>query len=559
MVIDIRRQVENFKTVDWLNAVRNVSSNEYRDRVPEATQANITDVVNSLWNVPNLRNQFIDGLINRIGMVIFRNLTWTNPLAKFKRGMLEYGETIEEIMAGLLEATSYDADRDELEKEIFGAMTPEVQVSYHHVDRRDRYKLTIKEPELRKAFLTSTGVSEFVTNLMSMLQNSDQVDEFLIMMRLFAEMDNADGFFIDHTADLSLSTAVEGDARYMLKRLRNWSNTLPFVSRLYNPAGMPTAISPDKLELFVTASADAAMDVDALAAAFNIGKAEFASRKTVIPDINGFNIPGVQAILTTRDFFVCADQRIETTSQFNPATLANNYWLHHWGVYSVSRFAPAIMFNADRPSTVISENETPVTSMGTVTVNTQSTVDDTWSAVTNVTRGKTYNVFANAVTTPAGGTNDAVIYTVTPNGNPLSSLSQFTYVNNYGDLHIGPDEHNNSLIVTAMSIDDPAVKGAVTVGVIGDLIEPWPNPKVIQDSNDNGLLEVTPSEPAFAANVITIPGDEGVQYKNGATNLTAGQEITVVNGAPVTITAVAKTGYEIVTGATTSWTFTYAA
>lgn len=558
MVVDLRPQVENFSTADWLNAVRNVSSNEYRDRVPEATQANITDVVQSMWNVPALRNQFIDALINRIGLVIFRNLLWTNPLAKFKRGMLEYGETIEEIMAGLLEATSYDTDRDELEKEIFGAMTPEVQVSYHHIDRRDRYKLTIKEPELRKAFLTSNGVSEFVTNLMTMLQNSDQLDEYLIMTRLFAEMDNADGYWIDHVAEFSNSASSADDARYMLKRLRQWSNTLPFVSRLYNPAGMPTAIRPDELELFVTASADAAMDVDALAGAFNMSKAEFGSRKTVLPD-GALGMAGGQAMLSTRNFFVCADQRIETTSQFNPATLANNYWLHHWGVYSVSRFAPAILFDSVRPSTVISTQETPVTSMGTVTVNKQSTTDNTWSAVTSVSRGNTYNVFANAVTTPTGGTNDGVIYEVSANGNPLSTLSQFTYVNNNGDLHIGPDEHNNSLIVTVKSVDNPAVTGSVTVGVVGDLIEPWPNPKVLPDSDNDGLLEITPSEPAFAANIITIPGDEGAQYKNGATNLTAGQEIAVASGTPVTITVVAKTGYEIATSATTSWTFTYVA
>lgn len=557
MVVDVRRQVENFKTWDWLNAIRNISGSDYQNRVPEATQANIQDVVSKLWDSSATRNQFIDGFINRIGLVIFRTMTYTNQLGKFKYGKLEYGETIEEVMNGLLEATSYDTDRDELEKEIFGATTPEVQVNYHHVDRRDRYKLTIKEPELRKAFISPDGLSRFITQTMSMINNSDQFDEFLIMCNLIGVMDNAGGMFVDHVADLSLDTATADDARYMLKRLRKWGNTLPTPSRLYNPAGLPVAVNPASLELIVTASADASMDVDALAGAFNMSKAEFGARKTVLPD-GQVPIDGFQGILTTRDFFVCADQRIETTSMFNPASLLTNYWLHHWGAYSVSRFAPAIMFNSVRPSTTISVEETPVTGMGTVTVNEQSTTDDTWSAVTNVTRGKTYNVFANAVTTPTGGPNDSVIYSLLANGNPLATLSQYTYINNNGDLHIGPDEHNNSITVNVISVDDPTVTGSVTVGVIGDLIEVWPNPKVLPDSDNDGLLEVTPTEPAFASNVITIPGDEGVQYKNGATNLTAGEEITVVNGTPVTITAVAKTGYEIATGATTSWTFTFA-
>lgn len=554
MVKDIRPQVENFKTADWLNAVRNVSGNEYRDRVPEATQANITDVVNNLWNVRALRNQFIDSLIERIGMVIYRNLSWSNPLAKFKYGMLQYGETVEEIMAGLLEATSYDPNRDELEREIFGAMTPEVQVSYHHIDRRDRYKVTIKENELRRAFLTPSGLSEFVTNLMSMLQNSDQWDEYLIMMNLFKEFDDADGFFNIQVADLSDITEDNSvGARTALKQLRRMANTLTYVSRIYNPAGLPVAIQPSELELFVTASADATMDVDALAGAFNIGRAEFASRKTVVPD-EAFKIPGTQGILTTRNFFVCADNKIETTSQFNPATLNNNYWLHHWGVYSVSRFAPAIMLNSERPSTVISENETPVASVPAPTVNEQAE-DGTWTSVSNVERGKTYNVFANAVTDPEGGSNDAVLYGLTA----AAALSGFTYITNNGDLKIGPDEPNGTITINIVSVDDPTKMSTLTVTVVGDLVNPWPNPSVTPDSDDDGLLEVTPEGPAFVDNVITIPSVTGVQYKNGASNVNNGSEITVSSGSPVTITATARSGYELTSGATASWTFTYAA
>lgn len=552
MVKDIRFLKENMHNADWLNAVRNEQGPVYQARVPEATQANITEVVQNLWNVPDLRNQFIDSLINRIGLTLYKAISWTNPLGKFKRGMLEYGETIQEIFFGLLQATSYDPNRDELEKEIFGAMTPEVQVSYHSVDRRDRYKLTVREPELRKAFLTSGGVSEFMTGLMGMLQNSDQLDEYLIMTRLFKEFDDADGFFNENVADLSdISTATSDDARIMLKKLRKYSNTLQFYSRTYNPAGMPTAVQPNDLELFITASADAEVDVDALAGAFNIGRAEFQSRKTVLPD-GAFGIDGAQGILTTRDFFVCADQRIETTNAFNPANLINNYWMHHWGVYSVSRFAPAILFST-RPNTPITVIEYEVTSMGTVTA--QELVNNAYSDVTKVQRGHTYNVVANAVTTPTGGPNDAVMYSVAPT-NAGNALSAFTYITNNGDLIVGPDEQNTSLTVTVRAVDNPAITGTLILPVTGDLIVPWPNPEVIPDSDNDGLNEVTPLEPDFTDSKITIPTVTGVQYKDGGTNLNNGVTITVASGTSKTITAVARSGFELVAGATASWTFT---
>lgn len=548
MVKDIRPLVENFHTEDWFNAVRNVAGPEFAQRIPEATQVNIKANVEQMWNDTRLRNQFIDALVNRIGLTIYKNLSWTNPLAKFKRGMLTNGETIQEIMAGLLEAKSYDANRDELEHEIFGRMTPEVQVSYHHIDRQDRYKLTIPYNDLRQAFLTPNGLSEFVTNLMSSLQNSDQWDEYLIMSRLFAMFDEADAFFNVNVPDLSdFSVDSSLEARHMLKELKRFGNTLPFVSRVYNPAGLPVAARRDEMELFVTASADSSMDVDALAAAFNIGRAEFASRKTVLPD-GAFGIDGAQAILSTRDLFVCADNLIETTSIFNPATLHNNYWMHHWGVYSMSRFVPVVMFNSIRPSTVISETATTVTGMETITVN--DLVDGEWTSVSSVERGHSYSVFANATTSPEGGPNDAVLYNVTG----TQELSQFTYITNNGDLKVGPDERNATLTVHTVSLYNSEQSATKDVTVTGDLIIPWPNPEVIPDSDNDGLNEVTPVEPEFADNVITIPSVTGVQYKDGATNLNNGVQVTVTDTK--TITAVARSGFELTSGATASWTFT---
>lgn len=556
MVKDIRPLKADMHNADWLNAVRNVSGSEYNDRVPEATKANIQDVVNNLWNVPALRNQFIDSLINRIGLTIFRNLSWSNPLAKFKRGMLEYGETIQEIMAGLLEASTYDANRDEMERELFGAMTPEVQTSYHSVDRRDKYKLTVREAELRKAFISPTGVSEFMTNLMSMLQNSDQWDEYLIMANLFGQMDKADGFYNVQVADVSDPASTPEQSKAMLRAMRALGNTLPFISRAYNPAGLPVAAQMDDLELFITADADAALDVEALSAAFNISKAEFASRKTVMPQQH-FGIDGVQAILTTRDFFVAADQRIEVTSQYNPASLLNNYWLHHWGVYSLSRFAPAIMFNNLRPSTEINVVETPVTSMGAISVF--QMVDGQYVAITGskVARGGIFRVDANAITTPVGGSNDGVQYRIAAGVSNLP-VSQFTYITNDGDLIVGPDERNTTLVITVLATDDTTKTASLTVNVTGDLILPWPNPEVVPDSDNDGLNEVTPEEPAFEDNVITIPNVTGVLYKDGATNLTNGATITVVSGTPKTITATARAGFELATGAVATWTFTFA-
>lgn len=544
MVKNIRPLVDKIDSAAWLNAVRANAGSDYQARIPEATQANLAATIESLWDYLPGRNIVQDALVNQLGMVIYRNTLWTNPLSQFKIGMMEEGETIEEIMVGLLEAIDYDFDRDELEKEIFGDSPIEVQSSFHKRNRKDRYKFTLNVPGLRTALL-GNQLGSFVTGVMAAPQTSDQWDEFLLMTRLFAEMDKSEAFFNVNVPDVSDQTSDSADSRFLLRRLREFSNTLPFISRLYNPAGMPVAATPDELVLFTTATADAAMDVEALAAAFNITKAEFGSRKIVLPQQN-LGIDGVQAILTTNKFFVVADNLIQSTSQFNPAKLTTNYWLHHWQVISASRFAPLVMFNSLRETTDITYVSAPVTDIGTFTFTDQAgTVE-----ATALKRGTLYDVRVEAATTPAGGEGDALILTVSGN------TSAFTYITNNGDVYIGPDEDADTLTFTATAVHGGYTENT-TRSVKGDLILPWPNPEVIPDSDADTLEEVTPEQPDIDGTNIVIPTQVGVQYaRTGTGNVNNGAVIAVAIGTPVTITATARAGKELAAGADVSWTFT---
>lgn len=541
---------DNISNVDLLNAIRKNAAIDYQRRIPDVTKANYKQTLQNILQFSANRNEFVDVLVNRIGLTIFAaNSTWNNPLSHFKRGLMQYGETIEEIMVGLIDAYVYDPDRNYLEGMLFGQHRPEAQTSFHQINRQNFYPLTVNQDILARAFISDDGLSSFINQLMVAPNKSDQWDEYLSMANLFREYYDNNGFFKVQVADLSSETVSASDAQYFLKKLRQYAAILPFISRHYNAAGMPVAADIDELELFITPEAQSSVDVQALAAAFNIEYQAFPSRSTVLPSEH-FNIPGVQAILTTRDFFVAADTKFETTSVNNPTGLYNNYFLHHWSIISASRFVPAILFTTEA-GTVIELDATPVTSMGALTVQ-----DQTETTVTDVARGDLYQVNGSAVTTPTGGWNDQVILTLAGTGvmaQPLSSLTKLTQT---GVLVVGPDEANEQFTITATAGDNQSIVGTITVTVVGDLLTLWPDPSVTPDSDNDGLLEVTPDEPTFTSNVITIPNVKGVQYQNGSTNVNNGSEITVVAGTPVTINAQARTGYEIATGATVTWTFT---
>ena len=544
MVKNIRPLKAKLDSAQWLNAVRNQQGSDYQNRIPEATQANLKDTVENLWNWTAGRNQVQDALVEQLALVVYRNTLWSNPLAPFKMGTLEEGETIEEVMVGLIQAIDYDADRDELEKEIFGESPIEVQTAFHKRNRKDRYKFTLNIPGLRTALL-GNQLGSFVNGVMTAPQTSDQWDEYLLMMRVITEMDNAgdEPFYTVNVPDVSEQASDSADSRFLLRRLREFRNTLPFISRTYNLAHMPVAATPDELVLLTTAKADAAMDVEALAAAFNIEKAEANTRKIVLP-AEHFGIDGVQAILTTNKFFVVADNLITTTSQFNPAKLTTNYWLHHWQTISGSPFAPVIMFSSTRESTIISELIQPTTDIGAFTFTDR---DGTVEA-TALRRGTLYDVRVEGVTTPAGGVS-ALDLDIT------GKTSVFTYVTNNGELYVGLDEEAEVITIIATAVDNGyteettrAIKGTQYVhNGIGFVVQP--------DVDNDSLEEVTPEAPGFAANTITIPTVPGVQYKDGATNLNNGA--TIVIGANKTITAVARAGKELAAGAPTSWPFVY--
>lgn len=536
----------NPNNYDILNAIRGQSTTTYQERIPNADKANIDDVIHNLLSWTPGMNEFIHSLVNVIGLQIYAdNNRFNNPLAKFKRGMLMTGDTIEEIMNGLLEAHRYSANDEYLEKDIFGTERPETQVNFHKINRQDYYKLTINEPELRKAFMSLGGLDQFITNLMSTPQTSDQWDEFLVTTSLFKEWHKYSGFFNVNVPDISAEGSTPEDAKYALRRLREMGETLPFLSRRYNPAHMPIAVDRSELELIITPEANAAMDVEALSGAFNVDKAEFSSRKTVIP-AEYVAIPGFQAMLTTRDFFVIADSLLETRSAQNPVGLTTNYFLHHWQVVSASRFAPAILYTSAEPSTPIIINESEVVSIAAPTL-----VDQGGDTVTDVIRGDSYQIIAEALTDPEGGANNAVKLQL------VGAQSTRTKLWQNGFFTVAIDEAATELTVNTVAVDDGSITSTATFNVVGDLATLWPNPNIVEDADDDGLFEATPAPIVMDEDFnVTIPTVTGIQYKKDGTNINNGTVVAIAASSSVVFTAVARAHYEISSGATTSWTIT---
>lgn len=425
---------ENNSTI--MAAAYLAGTNDFQQRIPDPTQSKLASTVDALFEPMNRSylNQFMDILVNRISFTYVRNHTWNNKLAPFKGAKVNYGQTIQEVAPKWVKAHSYDDEAETLLK----MHRPEAAAWYHSQNRRNQYPITINEQELRTAFTDEYGLNNLVSNIMTVPMNSDNYDEYRIMVQLIGLYEEKWGFFKHH---LSAVPTDDATGKEFLTAVRTYAGMLQFPSTLYNSAAItdiPVFANPNELILLCTPAVNAAVDVNTLATVFQLDKADINNVTKVI--IDEFPIPNAVALLTTRDFFVCHDTCYQNTSFWNPQRMDTTYYLQHWGIYSVSPFVPAILFTTDEgtAASVITQTVTGINV--TVEPNTIEAGDEAHITVT--LQGSVTPVNDEIKVAP-----NAATYSLTAKkGEDAVELDYRTYVDEYGVLHTSKELESTTVI-----------------------------------------------------------------------------------------------------------------
>lgn len=424
--------------VNVMNMIRATASTEYQNRVPVATQDNITEVGNPILQFPaSLGNEFLSALVNRIGMVLITNKMYNNPLKPFKRGEMTLGETVEEIFVNIIKAEPYyqEATLGMTDcEDAFKRRLPDVKAVFHQRNRQDKYPVTISNDDLRTAFLSYQGIEDLVSKIITALYTSDEYDEFLLMKHVFYEAGVRGALYPIAVPDI---TAGETESKQAIKVIRATSRKLTFMNNIYNFMGVTTHTPIEDQVIFILADVEAAVDVDVLASAFNMDKTEFIGRRIVVDDFGGLEKEGVIAIAVDRDWFMVFDNFISMTEIYNPARLYWNYFLHHWETLSYSPFKNAIAYTTVAP-TVTAVNVTPPT-----------------SSLVKATGG---SVQLKAEVTGTGLISPRVTWTATGDvdNNGIT-------ISDDGLLVVSANNANATITVTAKSITDGTKTGTATV------------------------------------------------------------------------------------------------
>lgn len=452
---------------DVVNSIRSEVGGTFADQVPAAinegqalsdgtiatremalgTLRQIGDVITTFQP---LANAFLSALVNRIGRVIINSKMYSNPWAGFKRGLLEYGETIEELFVNIVQAQDFDPET--AENEVFKRKIPDVRSAFHTMNYQKFYKTTVSNDQLRQAFLSFEGISDLIGKIAEALYTSANYDEYLVMKYMLCYAMEHGAF---HPVTIAQPTAANSNS--VVTTLKATSEKLQFLSADYNQAGVYNHTPKGDQYFIMTADFSSIVDVETLARAFNIDKVTLMGH-TVIIDQFTFTtsetarlqellgtqykaltdsiFADVPCVCVDRDFFMIFDNFQNMTEQYNGEGLYWNYWLHQWKTFSTSPFANAVIFT----------DETPAVSAVAITPSA-------------LTMGKGTSTQFTATVTNAGFASTGVTWSISGRQNAN------TRIDGQGRLYIAQDESASKITVTATSVFDTEKSNTATVTV----------------------------------------------------------------------------------------------
>ena len=371
-------------------------------------------------------NEFVTNLINRIGLTIIRNKTFSNPLSILRKGSMPLGTDIQDLYENPAEAEQYELSNTAMAK-LLTITDPDTHVAYYRRNRKDLYTKTISRENLQGAFVSWEKFENYISAITTSLYSGNFIDEFELTKAL------VDGAYDNNKVIVETVSAVtdESTAKAFIKKCRSLFNKMKLPSTQYNAYSkfsgakgtIKTWTEEDRFVLIVTSDVMAEVDVDVLARAFNIENTKFLGR---VIEVDSFENEEIQAILCDESWFQIYENLMRFDEFYNARTMTWNEYLHVWQTYAICPFANAIVFATaqPKPATAISVADVSVVEDATANVTVTLTPADATSELTFISGDETvFTVSSTGVVTGvSAGTGTLTVET----DNELSDTATVT-------------------------------------------------------------------------------------------------------------------------------------
>ena len=345
-----------------LNAIREISSEIYHQYVPIVDDdTDIGTFGAPILNTPQVMNEFISSLVNRIVYTQFETKYFRNPLQVLEGDRIPLGYAGQEIYVNPAKGRKYNVD------DFAGLLVKyeaDVKVQYTAVNMDLQYPVTVSRHALKKAFISWDALDGFIGQLSNSLYNGAYIDEYQFTKELVAgayKSNQAQIEIVDNSGGMTsdLAKAFITKARELFLNFQTPSESYNAWAKV-GGVGRPikTWTNPEDIVFLLRNDIRAFVDVNVLADAFNIGKTELLGNILTVDNFDMyddegtkiFDGSGIIGMIADKSWFRIKRQDMYLDEFYNANNRTWQYYLNLTKMYNYSLFANGVIFATQAPT-----------------------------------------------------------------------------------------------------------------------------------------------------------------------------------------------------------------
>lgn len=388
----------------------------------------------------NVMNDFVS-LLKKVVYTAVYNKTFNSPLAQLEGERMPLGQFIESATVNAALPRGFDVNDF---SGLLQRYTADVKTEFYHINSDLQYCVTLTREKIRNAFTSWNNLEELISGYINSLYNGAYIQRYVATKGLVTAAFNGNQIQYQVISDVT----DEQTAKALIRQMRAAYSKFQIPSTKYNAwekvkgdrLPLKSWSDPEDIVVMISADIEALVDVEVLAAAFNMNKADFLGRVIVVDDFSIYDDKGVltldgsniKAAIMDRAWFRIKTQDFAMDEFYNANNRTWQYYLNDVRMVNYSLFANALVFATSAPtvnatdldidtaSVTVTAGETVKVPFVITPANATSTISVTSSASTYATgsvSGRDIVVLGKAegsatLTVTANGHSDTISVTV---------------------------------------------------------------------------------------------------------------------------------------------------
>ena len=357
-----------------LNQIRETSIDNntlYHRYVPEIQPTtDIGSFAAPILENPNVMNEFMNVLVQRIVYTQVDIKLFNNPLRVLEGDRIPLGSIGQEIHINPANGRRFNVDDF---AGLLAKYEADVKVQYHKLNSDLQYCVTITRAKLKDAFVSWSTLENFIDGLTQSLYNGAYIDQYNLTKGLVSSA------FASNQVQYEVVSAInsEANAKAFITKARELYLNMQTPSPKYNAwrkvggygKDVLTWSNPEDIVFLIRNDLASYIDVNTLAAAFNIERTTLLGNIIYVNDFDEYDSEGTKVydgsgiigMIADKSWFRIKEQETTMDEFYNPNNRTWQYYLSVVRMYSYSLFANAVVFCTSAPSVPASKlqfNET---------------------------------------------------------------------------------------------------------------------------------------------------------------------------------------------------------